>query len=255
MSIYQITGNQLWRYNTFCKHSKPSFGIHGSRNINNGQLPASRRVLTWTKCVHRLNVFYHNWRNENGVEPFSKHVLVHILPPPLCLFILPSFYLSDSPSTPPPVPPSLLRELICRNIPAAHCDHLVNTPIILSASASPSHPAEEMTPRGWQFNLPVTDGSYRGGRGPFLLTFFFVFFSPAKRCCLSASRRSPLSTPAGASSPHHHRRSSGEGRCHSFMWPCQYPATFTRSAPPCIYQTNDSSIATPPLLISLFFIP
>jgi len=125
------------------------------------------RMHPLTKCVSTSG------GKENRVDPLSKHSRrsYSLLPSPL--FILPSFYLSDSHNIVPP----LRRELICRNIPAAHCDHPVNTPIILSASASPSHPAEEMTPRGWQFNLPVTDGSYHGSTrlaSPFLLTFIFT---------------------------------------------------------------------------------
>lgn len=62
------------------------------------------------------------------------------------LFILPSLYLHDSSGAVPPF--SAHRELICRNVCAALCDHSVNTPIILSASASRYHPAVEMTPEG-----------------------------------------------------------------------------------------------------------
>lgn len=73
---------------------------------------------------------------------FSNHTAAPFLSAPLPvyppIFLL---YLSDSTN----IVPFLLWELICRNIPAAQCDHLVNTPIILSASASPSHPAVEMT--------------------------------------------------------------------------------------------------------------
>lgn len=69
--------------------------------------------------------------------------------------------------------PPLHWELICQNIPAAHCDHSVITPIILPASASPYHPATEMTLRGWQFNLLVTDGSYHDStRAPALCCWF-----------------------------------------------------------------------------------
>lgn len=193
------------------------------------------RVLTWTKCNHWQNVFYHN----NQAEENRADTLAHIFSPPLCLFILPSFYLSDSPNI---VPPPLHRELICRNIPAAHCDHLVNTPIILSASAS--HPAMEMTPWGWQFNLPVTDGGYHGStRAPAFSCW--LLFLLAKREMLP--ERVPAFTPldsSGASSPQHHCWSSGERCCHLFMWPCQYPITHTRSPPLCTYQANYSSITT-----------
>lgn len=109
-------------------------------------------------------------------------------------FPLPSACLSSHPSislTALTLFPHRRRELICQNIHGAHCDHLVNTPIILSASASPSHPAVEMTPRGWQFNLPITDGGYHGGtvRQPFPVDFYF--YPPRERCCWSASRHSP----------------------------------------------------------------
>lgn len=169
--------------------------------------------------------------------------MLHIFSPPLCLFILPSFYLPDSPNIVPP----LRRELICRNSPAAHCDHLVNTPIILSASASPSHPAVEMTPRGWQFNLPITDGSYHGRASAPALSCWLLFL-PAKRGMLL--ERVPPFTPldsSSASSPHHHCWSSWERCCHLFMWPCQFPlSTHARSSPQCTYQANYSSIAPPP---------
>lgn len=63
---------------------------------------------------------------------------------PCRLFILPS--LSISVSVSPALRPSgaNLPERLAR----ALCDHSVNTPIILSASASRYHPAVEMTPEG-----------------------------------------------------------------------------------------------------------
>lgn len=163
--------------------------------------------------------------------------------------LLPSSSLSSHPSislTALTSFPSLHRELICRNIPAAHCDHLVNTPIILSASASASHPAMEMTQRGWQFNLPVTDGGYHGStRAPALSCW--LLFLPAKREMLleRVSAFSHLDS-SGTSSPQHHCWSSGERCCHLFTWPCQYPPTHTHSSPLCTYQANYSSIAAPP---------
>lgn len=130
------------------------------------------------------------------------------------MFILPSFCLYDRPA----IVPHLLRELICRNIPTAHCDHLVNTTIILSASLS--HPAMEMTQRGWQFNLLVTDDGYHGSTHAPALSCWLLFL-PAKREMLPECV--PLFTSldsSDASSPHHHCFFSGERYCHLFMWPC-----------------------------------
>lgn len=51
----------------------------------------------------------------------------------------------------------------------------VNTPIILSALASPSHPAMEMTQWVWHFNLLVTDVGYHGSsRAPALSCWLFT---------------------------------------------------------------------------------
>lgn len=175
-------------------------------------------------------------QKETSQIPF-QNILAHIFSPPLCMFILPSFCLSDSPA----IVPNLLRELICCNIPTAHCDHLVNTPIILSVSASPSHPTMGMTPRAWQFNLPVTDDGYHGSTHAPALSCWLLFL-PAKREMLL--ERVPLFTPldsSNASSPHHHSWSSGERCCHLFMWPCPH----THTPPLCTYQANYYPIATP----------
>lgn len=79
-------------------------------------------------------------------DPQHTHTHTLCTSPPCRLFILPSLYLHDSSGVVPPF--SAHRELICRNVCAALCDHSVNTPIILSASASRYHPAVEMTPEG-----------------------------------------------------------------------------------------------------------
>lgn len=74
----------------------------------------------------------------------------------------------------PIIVPPLCRELICRNSRTAYCDHLVNTPIILSASAP--HPTVEMTASAWQFNLVITDEGYHASTRicqP-VLTYFYV---------------------------------------------------------------------------------
>lgn len=134
------------------------------------------------------------------------------------MFSLPSLCLADSPA----IVLHLLQELICRNIPTADCDHLVNTPIILSASPSHSHPAMKMTQRGWQFNLPVTDDCYHGRTHAPAFSCLLLFL-PAKREMLP--ERVPLFTSldsSDASFTHHHCLHSGERCCHLFMWPFPY---------------------------------
>lgn len=95
-----------------------------------------------------------------------------VLPLPSgCLSSHPSISMTALTSFPP-----LCRELICRNVPAALGDHSVNTPIILSASASPYHPVVEMTPEGLtvQFTLNGWQLSrQRPCASLFLLTFIF----------------------------------------------------------------------------------
>lgn len=76
---------------------------------------------------------------------YPQHTLC-TSPPAACLSSHPSVSMTAPASSPPPL--SAHRELICRNVRAALCDHSVNTPIILSASASRYHPAVEMTPEG-----------------------------------------------------------------------------------------------------------
>lgn len=142
--------------------------------------------------------------------------------------------------------PRLHWELICRNVPAAHCDHPVNTLIILSASAFPDHPAMGTTPKGWQFNLAVTDGSYHSGAlAPALFLLIFMF---TKRGMLRERAHPPLQTSPGPppSPPHHRRRSSGE-RCRSvLMWPYMLFSS--------VYLSSKlfPHLRPPPLLISAF---
>lgn len=117
----------------------------------------------------------------------------------------------------------------------------MNTPIILSASASPYHPAMEMTPRGWQFNLPVTDGSYHDSTRTPALSCWLLFL---------------LRDAAGARPAVHPSRlqwcllSSSLLVLWGEMLPLVYvtlsvPPAHTRSSPPSTYQANYSSIATP----------
>lgn len=111
--------------------------------------------------------------HKNSVNAYSECTCTASVPPlpSGCLSSHPSISMTALTSFPP-----LHRELICRNVPAALCDHLVNTPIILSASASPYHPVVEMTPEGLtvQFTL---NGWQLSRQHPcaslFLLTFIF----------------------------------------------------------------------------------
>lgn len=118
-----------------------------------------------TECV--LTPWVSEWKHSK--MPFET-LWLSFSPLPLRLFILPSFYLFD-------IFPPLLWELICQNIPVAHCDRLVNTPIILSASclslsSSRGNDTEgltvQFTRNGWQLS------QRRPRASPFLLTFIFT---------------------------------------------------------------------------------
>lgn len=152
------------------------------------------------------------------------------------------------------------RELICRNVCAALCDHSLNTPIILSASASRYHPAVEMTPEGLtvQFSRNGWQLS-RQRRREQPASCWLLFISAAsphppaptrplgEGCCWSASRRSALQTaavppPIIAAATGPLGRDAATCLCDPVSNPHAHINPSSLHPPPYTYQTNYSSI-------------
>lgn len=189
---------------------------------------AAPQVIRRTK-TRKCAVISITGPHKNSVNAYSECTCAASVPPlpSGCLSSHPSISMTALTSFPP-----LHRELICRNVPAALGDHLVNTPIILSASASPYHPVVEMTPEGLtvQFTL---NGWQLSRQRPCASLFLLTFIFPCQERDAAGARLIITAGPLG--------RDAATCLCD----PVSSPYAHILSPPPRTYQTNYSSIAAP----------